>query len=151
MSAALIRRRFVPAFAAAVLSVVLLSSCTGQRDPSSWSDSIKDEFVAGCDGSAAASESDPAIAKELKANAQPTAVCRCVINKLADTMDFSEFKSANSDRRDEPASARSALTGKKYDAAYSACEATDETADTTTTSSGDATTTTAEVTTTTAP
>ena len=40
----------------AVLALGLLVGCTGQQDPGDYSDDVRENFVAGCDGSGFAGE-----------------------------------------------------------------------------------------------
>lgn len=120
MPAATNRRRLVPALAAAFAVVLMLTGCVGQRDPDKWTDSTKEAFVEACDGTAAKDEPVEEIRTDLEAIAQPTEVCECVIDHLEENMEFSEFKAANSKRRDETDD-RSALVGDGFDEAYAAC------------------------------
>lgn len=114
-------RRRASVLAAVFLSLVVLAGCTGQRDPDSWSDGIKTEFVETCDGTAAATEKNQAVKAELLKNKQPTERCQCVIDHLEKNMDFSDFKSANNDRRDAKASDQKALNEPAFKKAYDAC------------------------------
>lgn len=143
------RRRLVPALMAGVAAVLLLAGCTGQRDPDSWGDSTKRAFVEGCDGTAAEDEPVESIRTDLEEAALPTEVCQCIVDHLEDNMEFSEFKDANSKRRDET-DERTPLTGGGFDDAYAACVpdreggtgATDTPGDDTTTPVDDTTTST---------
>lgn len=121
MSAAITRRRLAPALFAPLVALVVLAGCTGQQDPDKWSDGIKDNFVEACDGTAAADEPVEAIAADLKANALPTEQCRCIIDELADAMDFSDFKAANSKRREETGDERTPLADAPFQKAYATC------------------------------
>lgn len=125
MPAAMNRPTRRPLLLMAFAALLLLAACTGQRDPSSWGDSTKRNFVAACDGSAAADEPVEEIREDLLAAAQPTEVCQCVIDELSDEggphfMEFSDFKAANSKRRDEVGES-SPLTGAGFDEVYAAC------------------------------
>lgn len=96
----------------AVLALGLLVGCTGQQDPGDYSDDVRDNFVAGCDGSAFTEEAEATTLVTL-----PTAQCECIYAGFEENIDFSDFKSANSDRRDEP----TALDDPEFQAVYDQC------------------------------
>ncbi|MEO6989274.1 MAG: hypothetical protein ABI239_11575 [Aquihabitans sp.] len=104
MSSSLIRHR--PrrlAVLGAVVALGLLVGCTGQRDPGGYGDSVRKNFVAGCDGSAFADfDPDSADAKEMKGQALPTPQCECIYDYMEENVDFDDFSKANSERRDDP-------------------------------------------------
>lgn len=141
MSSSLIRRR--PrrvAILGAVVAVGLLAGCTGQRDPSGYSDSVRENFIAGCDGSAFVGADDDD-AKD--AISLPTPQCECIYDTIEETIDFDDFSSANSNRRDDP----TPLDDPEFVAAYDACGPDgpiEGKAPTTTSTETDATTSTTE-------
>lgn len=127
MPAAMNRPSRRPLLLMAFAALFLLSACVGQRDPSSWGDSTKRNFVAACDGSAAENEPIEEIRDDLLMAAQPTEVCQCIIDELSNEdgphfMEFSDFKDANSKRRDGE-DERSPLVGEGFDEVYAACQA----------------------------
>lgn len=115
MSAVVNRRlRITTAGAASLLALSLLTACGGERDPTKWSDSIQEKFVAGCDGSAFKDEKDAAA---MKAASLSTKTCECIYTQLKKNMDFGHFSSVNSKLRDNPA----ALKDPKFVKSYKAC------------------------------
>ena len=98
----------------AVLALGLLVGCTGQRDPGDYSKSVRKNFIAGCDASAFADDDNAA---EMKAKALPTKQCECIYDYFEENVDFDDFSSANSDRRDDP----SALDDPEFTKAYDRC------------------------------
>lgn len=120
MTATTCRRRLTSTLLVPVASLLILAGCVGQRDPDSWNDKTKEAFVEACDGSAAKREPVEDMADDLEAAALPTEQCTCIIDHLEENMEFSEFKEANSKRRDET-DERTPLTGGGFDEAYAAC------------------------------
>ncbi|MBX3312855.1 MAG: hypothetical protein KF906_00925 [Actinobacteria bacterium] len=117
----------------AVALTLVLSSCTHQRDPTGYSDSVRENFVEGCtapDGVAA--------------DGLPEDTCGCIYDYFDENVPWSEFSSSNSDRRtvSDPA----VLEGGSWAKAYEACGVSVggglPTEESVTTTSGDATTTT---------
>lgn len=117
MSSSQIRRRpRSVALLGAVFVIGLLAGCTGQKDPDGYSDSVRENFVAGCDGSAFVGADDDD-AKD--AISLPTPQCECIYDTIEETVDFDDFSSANSNRRDDP----TPLDDPEFVAAYDACDA----------------------------
>jgi len=89
--------------ASALLALVALSACTGQRDPTHYSDGVKKNFVEGCRAGLSptgVAATDP----EAKAS---QATCECLITKLSAPADsggvpFKEFADAQSKIRSDP-------------------------------------------------
>jgi hypothetical protein len=133
VSAAPSRRRHLLAGAAVVFALAL-GACTGQTDPSDYSDGVRENWMEGC--VTPAGEAEGGLSES---------TCGCIYTHVEENMDFSDFKSANSDRREEP----TVLQGPGWDEAFEACgvrvgggDVSDEDV-TPTTVAGDATTTTA--------
>ena len=121
---------------------LVLSACAGQREPTKFSGSVRDNWMAGCTAPAGD-----------KSQGLSTTTCGCIYDQVEKKMDFSDFAGANNDRREQP----SVLKGPGWDEAYKACGVTvgggyppKETTKTTVTS-GETTTTTSLTTTTGAP
>lgn len=106
MSAVPTRRRRHLMAAAAVLLTLVLSACTGQRDPSDYSDGVRDNWMAGC--TAPAGDEAAGLSEE---------TCGCIYDHVEENMEWSDFAAANSDRREEP----TVLEGPGWDEAYEAC------------------------------
>lgn len=105
MSAVPSRRRRLLVGAVLVVSLGL-SACTGQKDPTKFSDGIRDNWMEGCTMPAGD-----------KTKGLSTSTCKCIYDHVEENMDFSDFSGANSDRRDEP----TVLKGPGWDEAYKAC------------------------------
>ena len=93
------RRRPIALLALGV-AAVLLVGCGQQRDPTSYTSGVKDNFVHGCERGVRA---DPTEA-QLKASNE---VCQCVIEKITRSPDaggvpFHEFSAAESKIRTDP-------------------------------------------------
>ena len=114
MSPSLIRRPRRVAILGAVLALGMLVGCTGQRDPKGYSDTVRKDFVAGCDASAFAGRAN---AKEMKAQALPTKQCECIYDAIEKDISFSDFSKANADRRDNA----SALDDPAFKKAFDSC------------------------------
>jgi hypothetical protein len=99
------RRRALLAGAAVVLALVL-SACTGQKDPTDYSDGVRENFVEGCVAPA-----------EVVADGLPESTCGCIYDYFEENVEWSEFSSANSERREET----SVLSGEPWDSAYESC------------------------------
>lgn len=97
-------RRRTYSLAGAVLALVLLTGCPYQRDPGSYGDSVREDFVAGCDGSAFDGREGQA---ELQAPSVTLDTDRCVevYNCITDIVDFDDFRDINSSLRDDPSQA----------------------------------------------
>src|SRR5699024_6963203 len=110
------RRRLASSLLVSFASLLLLAGCVGQRDPDSWGDSTKESFVEACDGTAAKDEPVDEIRSDLEDAALPTEDCECIVDHLEENMEFSEFKDANSKRREDEDGA-APLTGGGFDEA----------------------------------
>lgn len=109
MSAVPSRRSRRALFAGTALALALvLSACTHQRDPTGYSDSVRENFVEGC---VAPGGED--------ADGLPENTCGCIYDYFDENVPWSEFSSSNSDRRTvtDPA----VLEGGSWAKAYEAC------------------------------
>ncbi len=96
--------RGLAALVLALFALVALSACTGQRDPTSYSDSVKENFVEGCRrglSPTGVAATDPEAAASKRS-------CECLIGKLSADADkggvpFKQFAAAQSKIRDDPA------------------------------------------------
>lgn len=100
-------RRVSTLVAALAMVAVLAGGCVGQRDPTGYSASVREDFVAGCTQSYAAGHKgkDP----EAKHH---TELCGCVYDQMSNKttgIPFDEFKSAQSKIRKDPASPANSL------------------------------------------
>lgn len=108
----------------AALAVVALSACTGPRDPTSYSDGVKKNFVEGCReglSPTGVAATDP----DAKAH---ESTCKCLITKLSAPADsggvpFKEFADAQSKIRSEPTKYSISKVLPKYDEFVKACSA----------------------------
>ena len=76
------------------LAVLLLGACTGRPPtPTSYGDTTQRNFSRGC--LAEARQKDSGIS-------DPEQYCKCVYDKIVDTIPFDRFKEVNSDLSDEP-------------------------------------------------
>ncbi|MCB0978518.1 MAG: hypothetical protein KDB02_13770 [Acidimicrobiales bacterium] len=124
------RRRLLIGFA--IVVSLALSACTGQRDPTKYSDGVRENWMEGCTAPAGD-----------KAEGLSSKTCGCIYDHVEEKMDFSDFKDANSDRRENP----TVLKGPGWDEAYKACgvgpgtgdksSATSESSERTTTTTSD--------------
>lgn len=92
-------RRLGPLVAALALVSVISGACVGQRDPTGYSASVREDFVTGClAGYASGGDKDP----ELDYH---TDLCGCIYDQMDDEDDgipFDDFKSAQSEIRKDP-------------------------------------------------
>ena len=84
------RRRRLASLAGAVVSLALVSGCAGQRAPTSYTDSVKKNFITGC---TTVSTGDAALGTPTEANQY----CTCVFTEIKKNVKFSEFKKINDD------------------------------------------------------
>ena len=80
--------------------VVVAGACVGQRDPTGYSASVREDFVAGCLAGYAPSGGgkDPALERN-------TELCGCIYDQMANKatgIPFDDFKSAQSEIRKDP-------------------------------------------------
>lgn len=99
------RRRHLIAGVVIVLSLAI-AACTGQSDPSDYGDDVRKNWMEGC--TAPAGVADDGLGEEK---------CGCIYDHVEENMDFSDFKAANSDRREEP----TVLEGPGWDEAFAEC------------------------------
>jgi hypothetical protein len=93
-------RRSGPLVAALALLVVVGGACVGQRDPTGYSASVREDFVTGCVAGFAPSGGgdDPELDRH-------TDLCGCIYDQMADKqtgIPFDDFKSAQSEIRKDP-------------------------------------------------
>jgi|SRR3954466_3189177 hypothetical protein len=81
---------------AALMALLLLGACAGQRDPTGYGDTTKKNFHAGCIDAS----KDPKGSNMSAAKAE--AYCNCNYAKIVKQIPFSEFKKINSDLSDNP-------------------------------------------------
>jgi hypothetical protein len=101
LPASLIRRRTY-SLAGVVLALVVLTGCPYQRDPGSYGDSVREDFVAGCDGSAFEGREDQEALQDPSVTLE-TERCAEVYDCLTEVVDFDDFRDINSSLRDDPA------------------------------------------------
>ena len=77
---------------AAVAIVVLLAACGNSGEPTSYDDTVEDNFMRGCE---VAAEADPAI--------RPVALkyCACAYERLVAEISFEDFKKLDDDVKDD--------------------------------------------------
>ncbi len=94
-------RRRTYSLAGVVLALVVLTGCPYQRDPGSYGDSVREDFVAGCDGSAFEGRSDQ---EALQAPSVTLDADRCgeVYDCITEIVEFDDFRDVNSSLRDDP-------------------------------------------------
>ena len=85
--------------ASVVLTLGLLTGCMGQQDASDYGDDVRRDFIAGCDGSAFADEPER---EALQEGSLPTEECAAAYECIEKNVPFADFRSVNSDLRDEP-------------------------------------------------
>lgn len=94
------RHRLAAPLLVAVVALGLLGGCTGQRDPSSYTDAVEENFLDGCIGTSEDDAADGAVAEG--ANVWGRAECQCAYDAIKKDIPFSEFKQVNSDQIEEP-------------------------------------------------
>lgn len=107
--------------AALTLVTLLAGACVGQQDPTGYSASVREDFVAGCVAGYAPTEGDD---PEL---AHHTELCGCIYDEMsADEtgIPFDEFKGAQSAIRKDPTDPANALDQliPEFDTFVSTCE-----------------------------
>jgi len=93
------RPRIAVALLGTVLAVGLLSSCSGQRDPTSYTSGVKKQIVAGCVDQG---KQDQKAGKEGK-DFWSTSECTCAMKRIIKDVPFSTFKEINNAQINEPA------------------------------------------------
>ncbi len=86
------RTRFL-LLAACAAVVLLVAACGDSGEPTSYDDTVEDNFMRGCE---VAAEADPAI--------RPVApkYCGCAYERLVTEIDFDDFKKLDDDVKDDP-------------------------------------------------
>lgn len=127
-------RGIASAVTALVATTVLLAGCSGQRDPGSYTDSVKQDFVSSCWTTTVAdlptndlklvpsdsrSEREAKAAKVVPASEVKAAktFCGCAYAKLKKKVKFGRFKSVNTDLRENGGKLPSDFTK-----AYASCD-----------------------------
>ncbi|HET8929066.1 MAG TPA: hypothetical protein VFN21_00270 [Acidimicrobiales bacterium] len=115
-------RRFGPLVAALALVTVISGACVGQRDPTGYSASVREDFVDGCLAGYAPSDGgkDPALARN-------TELCGCIYDQMANKskgIPFDDFKSAQSAIRKDPSDPANSLDKliPKFDDFVATCQ-----------------------------
>ena len=98
--------------------MVLLAACGDSGEPTSYDDTVEDNFTRGCE---VAAEADPAI--------RPVAprYCACAWDRLIAEITFDDFKSLDDDVKDDAAKIRADeadSTGAALTAIFADCRAT---------------------------
>ena len=102
---------------ACVAIVVLLAACGESGEPTSYDDTVEDNFTRGCE---VAAEADVAI--------RPVApkYCACAYERLVAEIPFDDFKSLDDDVKDDPNKIRAGeedSTGAALTAIFADCRA----------------------------
>ena len=97
---------------------LLLSACFDEGHPTSYDNTVEDNFMRGCE---VAAQADPAIS--------PVApkYCACAYTRLVEEIAFDDFKSLDDDVRDDPDKIRADeadSTGAALTAIFADCRAT---------------------------
>ena len=98
------RHRFTVLLIGAVLCLGSVTGCARQKIPTSYTDSVKEDFLNGCK-------------KTAKADGEITAVsdfCTCAWTAIKKDVPFGTFKKVNNQLTDEPGKLPSSIT-KAYD------------------------------------
>lgn len=98
------RSRFTVPAAGLVLCLGLLAGCAGQRTPTSYTQSVENNFLSGC----------VSTAKQDKTIASPTDFCNCAFKAIKKDVPFGDFKRANSKLTENPGKLPESFT-KAYD------------------------------------
>ena len=110
------RSRFL-LLAACAAVVLLVAACGDSGEPTSYDDTVEDNFMRGCE---VAAEADPAI--------RPVApkYCGCAYERLVTEIDFDDFKKLDDDVKDDPDKIRADeddSTGAALTAIFADCRA----------------------------
>lgn len=101
MSARSNRRPRVVALAlGSVLALGVLTGCSGQRDPSSYTEGVQDQFVSGCTDQGS---QDKDAGLEASGNFWTKSECQCAIDKIVKDVPFGTFKDINNTQINKPA------------------------------------------------
>ena len=109
------RRRRVLLLASCAAAALLLSACFDEGHPTSYDDTVEDNFLSGCEVAAAA---DPAISPVSQR------YCTCAWNRLIVEISFDDFKNLDDDVRDDPNKIRAGeenSTGAQLTAIFADC------------------------------
>jgi hypothetical protein len=87
--------RSIRPLVAALMALLLLGACAGQRDPTGYGKTTQENFHKGCVASAK-NDSNMSASKA-------SDYCTCSYNRIVKDIPFSEFKKINSDLSDDPA------------------------------------------------
>ena len=93
------RPRIVVALLGTVLAVGLLSSCSGQRDPSSYTSGVKKQIVLGCVDQGKQDQKDGKAGKDFWNSSE----CTCAMQRIIKDVPFSKFKEIENAQINEPA------------------------------------------------
>ena len=93
-----LRRRWLSLLVACVAVVVLLAACSEGGEPTSYDDTVEENFTRGCEVAAA---SDPAISPVAQK------YCDCAYGRLVAEISFEDFKSLDDDVEEDPEKIRS--------------------------------------------
>lgn len=127
-------RRAAPRLAALALVAVVLAGCTGQKEPTSYTDSVKKDFTSGCWTTLISDKhpkdvvfepTDDREKREAKAikggtDAEVTAAkdyCSCAYKKIEKDVPFGDFRKINEDLRTEQGP-----LPESFQKAYASCE-----------------------------
>ena len=109
------RRPRTSLLACCAAAALLLTACFDEGHPTSYDDTVEDNFLRGCELAAAA---DPAIS--------PVAgrYCTCAWNRLTNEIEFDDFKNLDDDVRGDPNKIRADeedSTGAQLTAIFADC------------------------------
>ena len=96
---------------------LLLTACFDEGHPTSYDDTVEDNFMRGCE---VAAQADPAISPVAQK------YCGCAYTRLVDEIEFDDFKSLDDDVRDDPDKIRADAedsTGAALTAIFADCRA----------------------------
>lgn len=93
------RYRLVVALLGTLLAVGLLSSCSGQRDPSSYTSGVKEQIVLGCVDQGKKDQKEPGA--ETK-DFWTTSECTCAKDRIVKQVPFGTFKDIENAQINEP-------------------------------------------------
>lgn len=118
-------RRHVVPLVGAVLALLVMAGCVGQRTPGGYDDSVEENFVSSCRKTSAedAGGATPKFADGTELDVKE--FCECAYDKISKDVPFGDFKDVVNDQIDSPDT-----LPKSFTKAYQSCP--DEDSSTTT-------------------
>lgn len=108
------RRRYRAPLMGAVIALVALAGCAGQRTPGGYGDSVQKNFVSSCQKTFAADAGETPATLSDGTELEPKEFCGCAYDKISDDVPFDDFKDVVNDQTETPGTLPESFT-KAYE------------------------------------